>query len=177
VARALIVGCGGRGQALASELVALGLAVRGTTRSAENFAAIAETGAEPVLADPDRVGTLFAQFPAVTVACWLMGTANGTASEIAALYGPRLSAFLEKVVDSPVRGVVVETAGTVDPELLEAGGQALLETADVFSIPCVVLDTDPADRAAWLAAATTAVTDLAAGRVHPGRPGSPRSLR
>ena len=151
--------------------------MRGTTRSASNFAAIAATGAEPVLADPDRVGTLFSQFPAVTVACWLMGTASGSAAEIEALYGPRLSAFLEKVVDSPVRGVVVETAGTVDPALLKAGRQALLDVAGVFSIPCVVLDTDPADRDAWLAAAVTAVTDLAAGRVRTARPGSPRALR
>ena len=44
VARVLIIGCGGRGQALARELVAAGHAVRGTTRDAGAGRAIAAAG-------------------------------------------------------------------------------------------------------------------------------------
>src|SRR4051795_2300411 len=90
MARILIVGCGGRGQALARDLVAGGHAVRGTTRDPRRFpeieaagaAARAPTraprrfresgagGAEPYLGDPDRVMTLMDALTATTVVCW-----------------------------------------------------------------------------------------------------------
>ena len=57
MARVLIVGCGCRG-ALASALLADGHAVRGTTRDQRRIAAIEESGADGVVADPDRLGTL-----------------------------------------------------------------------------------------------------------------------
>ena len=61
MARALIVGCGCRGRALAGELVTAGHEVRGTTRRSERLAEIEATGAEAVLADPDRLATVVPQ--------------------------------------------------------------------------------------------------------------------
>ena len=74
MARALIVPCGCRGRALAGELRAAGHAVRGTTRDPARAPLIAESGAEPYVGDPDRIGTLMDALQSVTVVCWLMGT-------------------------------------------------------------------------------------------------------
>ena len=64
MARVLIVGCGGRGQALARELPTAGHAVRGTTRSTARVEPIAAAGAEPYVGDPDRIATLMEAMPA-----------------------------------------------------------------------------------------------------------------
>ena len=79
MARVLIVGCGCRGQELARDLVAAGHAVRGTTRDPARTEAIAATGAEPYVGDPDRIGTLMDALAGVTILCWLMGSASGDA--------------------------------------------------------------------------------------------------
>jgi len=106
VARVLIVGCGCRGQELARDLVAAGHAVRGTTRDPARAAAIAAAGAEPYVGDPDRIGTLMDALAGVTILCWLFGTVPD-----ADLHGGRLRMLFEKLVDTPVRGVVYEAAG------------------------------------------------------------------
>jgi uncharacterized protein YbjT (DUF2867 family) len=105
VARVLIVGCGCRGQELARELIAAGHAVRGTTRDPGRAGAIAATGAEPYVGDPDRIGTLMEALSGVTILCWLFGTVPDPD-----LHGPRLRMLFEKLVDTPVRGVVYEAA-------------------------------------------------------------------
>ena len=102
MARVLIVPCGARGRALARELRAAGHAVRGTTRGA-HVAEIAETGAEPYVGDPDRIATLMDALHGVTIVCWLTGTIpDGD------LHAGRLRMLWEKLVDTPVRGVVYE---------------------------------------------------------------------
>ncbi len=103
MARVLIVGCGCRGRELARELRAAGHAVRGTTRDAANHAAIADAGAEPYTGDPDRIATLMDALAGVTILVWLLG---GVA--VPDLHGPRLRMMFEKLVDTPVRGVVYE---------------------------------------------------------------------
>jgi hypothetical protein len=151
VARVLIVPCGCRGRALAGELRAAGHAVRGTTRSPEQFDAIAAVGAEPYLGDPDRIGTLMDALRGVTIVCWLMGTVP-----VPELHAGRLRMLWEKLVDTPVRGVVYEGA-------LPEGDTVARTAAQTWQIPLEVLGADPADYAAWLAAATGAVTRLLAG--------------
>ena len=133
MARVLIVGCGCRGQELARELVAKGHAVRGTTRDRGRFDAIAAAGAEPVRADPDRVGTLVAALDAVAVVVWLLGRASGTREQLAALHRERLRAFFETVVDTVVRGVVLEPAGEGDAAIAR-------EAASTWAIPVVILE-------------------------------------
>ncbi len=153
----LVVGCGCRGQRLAAALVADGHAVRGTTRSQERLAAIEAAGAEAVVADPDRLGTLMPALAGVSVVCWLLGSARGTPEAVAALHGPRLTSMLEKVVDTPVRGVVYEAAGTLPPPVLEAGATIARGVALTYKMPVRVLDRRPADPPEWVGAVRAAV--------------------
>lgn len=160
MARVLIVGCGCRGQALARDLRAAGHAVRGTTRDPARAAAISAAGAEPYVGDPDRVATLMGALSGVTILCWLMGTATGDPERVAALHDGRLRMLWEKLVDTPVRGVVHEAAGPL-PSDVRARGRAVAETAHrTWRIPLVLLDADPADHDAWRAAAGGAVRGL-----------------
>jgi nucleoside-diphosphate-sugar epimerase len=158
LARVLVVGCGCRGQALARELLRAGHAVRGTTRRTERLAEIEAAGAEAVVADPDRLGTLVTNLHGVSLVCWLMGTAAGETS--AGVHGPRLRTLLERLVDTPVRGVVYEAAGSVAPELLASGAAAVREASSTWNMPAELVVADPSDRAAWLAATTAAVERL-----------------
>ena len=112
MARVLIVGCGCRGRMLAEALQLDGHTVRGTTRTESGLDAIAASGAEPVVADPDRLGTVMQALPGVSVVCWLLGSAEAAAE----LHGDRLQTFVERLVDTPVRGFVYEAAGTVDDD-------------------------------------------------------------
>jgi nucleoside-diphosphate-sugar epimerase len=158
VARVLIVGCGCRGRALARELRAAGHAVRGTTRRTERLAEIEAAGAEAVVADPDRLGTLMAQLHGVSLLCWLLGTADTGAA--ADLHGPRLRTLLERLVDTPVRGIVYEAGGSVAPELRAGGAAAVRQAAVTWSIPAEVVEADPGKPDAWLSAMTAAVQGL-----------------
>jgi nucleoside-diphosphate-sugar epimerase len=158
VARILIVGCGCRGRALARELVGAGHAVRGTTRDPARLGEIEASGAEAAVADPDRLATVMQQLAGVTVVCWLMGSVDAGAA--ADLHGPRLRTLLERLVDTPVRGVVYEAAGSADPDLLAAGAGAVRDATARWRIPAEVIEENPSDRDAWLAAATAAVGRL-----------------
>jgi nucleoside-diphosphate-sugar epimerase len=158
VARVLIVGCGCRGRELTRELRDAGHAVRGTTRDAARLAEIEAAGAEAVVADPDRLGTLMTQLHGVSVVCWLMGSAAGETA--AGLHGARLRTLLERLVDTPVRGVIYEAAGSVAPGLLAGGAAEVREASATWSIPAEVVEADPRDPARWLAAMTGAVGRL-----------------
>jgi nucleoside-diphosphate-sugar epimerase len=160
VARILIVGCGCRGRALARDLRAAGHAVRGTTRDPGRADAIAATGAEPYVGDPDRIATLMEALTGVTVVCWLMGTATGDADRVAELHDGRLRMLWEKLVDTPVRGVVHEAAGPLPPAVLARGRGVAEVSHETWRIPLVVLETDPADHDAWRAEAVAAVARL-----------------
>jgi uncharacterized protein YbjT (DUF2867 family) len=160
VARVLIVGCGCRGQALARELVAAGHAVRGTTRDPRRFAAIEAAGAEPYLGDPDRIATLMDALTATTIVCWLMGSATGDEERVRELHGGRLRMLCEKVVDTPVRGLVYEAGGSVPAAWREEGELIARGARATWNIPLEVLGTDPADCEAWRREARAAVGRL-----------------
>ena len=147
MARILIVPCGCRGRALAAELVAAGHAVRGTTRG-EAAEAIRAAGAEPYVGDPDRIGTLMDALAGVTIVCWLMGTIP-----VPELHEGRLRMLWEKLVDTPVRGVIYEGA-------LPQGEQVARTASQTWQIPLEVLDGDPLDHDAWLREARAAVDRL-----------------
>jgi uncharacterized protein YbjT (DUF2867 family) len=163
LARCLIIGCGCRGRSLAGELVALGHAVRASTRAETKLAAIEATGAEPVLGDPDVVGTLARAFEHVTVACVLLGSATGTPAELSALHGTRLDMLLTRMVDTTLRGVVYEATGSVDRAVLARGAALVQERCEEARIPYVLLRADPADHRAWTGAALAAVDSALAG--------------
>jgi nucleoside-diphosphate-sugar epimerase len=162
VARVLIVGCGCRGQALARALRARGHAVRGTTRDEARGTAIEAAGAEVWVGDPDRVATISYALDGVTILCWLMGSADGPPDALAALHGSRLRMLLERTIDTTVRGLVYEAAGTADARLLAAGAETVRTACERSEIPHALLEADPADHDAWLAAAVAAVDELLA---------------
>jgi nucleoside-diphosphate-sugar epimerase len=147
MARVLIVPCGCRGRALASALVADGHAVRGTTRGGGEEA-IRAAGAEPYVGDPDRIGTLMDALSGVTIVCWLMGTIP-----VPELHEGRLRMLWEKLVDTPVRGVVYEGA-------LPQGEQVARSASETWQIPLEVLGADPLGHEAWLASARGAIDRL-----------------
>jgi len=154
----LIVGCGCRGRELAAALVAEGHAVRGTTRRPEAADAIEAAGAEAVVADPDRLATLLPALEGVSAACWLMGSVA-----VPALHGERLETLLETLVDTPVRGLVYEGAGSVAGELLGKGAALASAAAERWRMPIEIVDRNPADRGAWLAGMTRAVGRVLGG--------------
>jgi hypothetical protein len=131
--------------------------MRGTTRHAAGFEAIEASGAEPVLADPDRLGTLLPAIEGVSAICWLMGTSRGEQDAVVALHGPRLSSLLEHLVETPVRGFLYEGAGSVAAELLERGSSIATEAGRTYRMRVEVVERDPADVAAWLEAMTSSV--------------------
>jgi uncharacterized protein YbjT (DUF2867 family) len=160
VARILIVACGCRGRALASALAAEGHAVRGTTRDPGAAVAIAGAGAEPFVGDPDRIGTLMPALDAVTIVCWLLGSARGEEAALTALHGTRLRFFLEKCVDTTVRGFVYEAAGSAGAERLQAGAGLIREAGATWEIPYAPIDADPADPEGWVTGALGAIHAL-----------------
>jgi hypothetical protein len=143
----LIVGCGCRGRALGAALLEDGHAVRGTSRA--QLDPIETAGIEAWAADPDRLGTVMAALPGVSVVCWLLGSATGP--NAAELHGPRLETLLERLVDTPVRGFVYEAGG---------GEQAVRAAGERWRMAVRVVSADPARHEEWLAAMRGAVADL-----------------
>jgi hypothetical protein len=132
--------------------------VRGTTRDPARAEAIAAAGAEPYVADPDRVATLMEAIAGVTVVAWLLGSAEGENAE--ELHAGRLRMLCEKLVDTPVRGLLYEGAGTLGDDVLAGGERVVRKAAATWSIPVEVLATDPTDCAAWTRDAEAAVARL-----------------
>jgi len=131
--------------------------VRGTSRERSSLEAIEAAGAEAVIADPDRLGTIVAQLHGVSVVCWLLGSAEGDDDGVAALHGPRLRSLLETLVDSPARGLVYEAAGSVPAAVLDEGRKLVREAGGRHRMPVELVTADPAAGEAWTAAAVSAV--------------------
>jgi hypothetical protein len=167
LARALIVGCGCRGRSLGLHLRQAGWQVRGTSRDAGKAEALTASGLRGHVADPDRVGTVLDEIADVTLVFWLMGTATGESDSVAAIHGPRLERFMEEIVDTPMRGVIYEAEGSVPRPVLRRGEQVVRAAAERWRIPVAVVDANPGEVDAWLAAMTAAAEEL----IGAGRPG------
>jgi uncharacterized protein YbjT (DUF2867 family) len=157
MARALIVGCGCCGRSLAARLLGDGWAVRGTSRREEGLAAIEAAGIEPALADPERPGTLLELVGDVAVVVLALGSAGGAPELVAAVHGPRLEALVERLVDTPVRGLVYEASGDADPALLAGGAATLRRAARTWRIPVELVEARREDPEAWVEAMAAAV--------------------
>jgi hypothetical protein len=155
IARILIVGCGCRGRELGRALGERGHAIRGTSRTAQGREAIEGGGFEGVIADPARLGTLLPYVAGVSVLCWLMGTA-----EDPALQRERLETLLETLVDTHVRGVVYEAAGTAPADALATGVEIAERASEVYRMPVALVTEPPADPGRWLPAAVGAVDSV-----------------
>ena len=132
--------------------------MRGTTRSSARAGAIAETGAEPFVGDPDRIGTLMEAISGVAIVVWLLGSASGERAED--LHAGRLRMLCEKLVDTHVRALVYEGAGSLPDEVLAGGAEIVRRAAATWNIPVEILGTDPAECAEWTRDAAAAVDRL-----------------
>ncbi len=115
--------------------------MRGTTRHDDVLAEISATGADAEIADPDRLGTILPLLGDVTVLAWLVGPG-------------RLGALLERLVDTPVRGLVCDGSD---------GAALVHEASERWHIPVEIIEEDPGDHGAWLEAALRAVGDVVTG--------------
>ncbi|HEV2982689.1 MAG TPA: hypothetical protein VGX51_14765 [Solirubrobacteraceae bacterium] len=161
MARILIVGGGCRGRLLAGELVALGHAVRVTTRSETRRTEIERTGAECWVGTPARLSTLRGALDGVTVACWMLARVSGEREELRALHGSRLESFVRQVIDTTVRGFIYDASPhALERQLLQAGSQIVESMAGFNAIPARVIVSVRDDDGSWIASAYTAVEEL-----------------
>jgi putative NADH-flavin reductase len=171
LARCLIIGCGCRGRSLAGELIGRGHAVRGTTRDPGNVATLEAVGAQATIGDPDRIATLAGALDHVSVICILLGSARGAPEQLAALHGSRLEMLLSRVLDTTVRGVVYEAAGSVEAPILAAGAAHVRDVCEGSHIPFALLQADPNQLQSWLNAATAGVEEVLFGAARLGSDG------
>ena len=162
MARILIVGGGCRGRELSTELVERGHAVRITTRSESNRAAIEAGGAECFVGTPDRLATLRNALDGITIACWLLAGASGEEDEVARLHSARLQAFVRQLIDTTARGFVYERGAETSAwsEALASGERVARRLAQQNAIPLAALAEDLKDREAWLRGARVAIGGL-----------------
>jgi len=163
LARCLIIGCGCRGLLLARSLLSDGHCVRGTTRDPARAGSLEAAGVEPWVGDPERVATLAGALEQVTIACLLLGSAAGSSPAVAALHGTRLEMLLSRMLDSTVRGIVYEAAGSVPAAVLAAGAGRVRSFCEDSRVPYALLSADPAAFDAWSASAAEAVNDVLGG--------------
>ena len=160
MARILLIGGGARGRALATDMRAAGNVVRITTRTEAGRAAVEATGAECWIGTPDRLATLRRALDGVAIACWLLGNACGTPDELEELHASRLQFFVTQTIDTTIRGLLYEAAGSVDAATLARGAALIRHAAELNSIPLEILQADPADSSAWRAGALAAIDAL-----------------
>jgi hypothetical protein len=84
----------------------------------------------------------------------------GSAGDSPDVNGTRLSSLVEHVVDTPVRGLVYEAAGSADAALLSQGAALVREASRTWHIPVEIVETNPTAHDAWLEAMTAAVERL-----------------
>jgi hypothetical protein len=124
------------------------------------LAQIDATGAEAVLADPDRVATIIPALDHVSVVCVLLGSAVGDDEALQALHGPRLEMLLSRTLDTTVHGFLYEAAGSVDAAVLGRGAEIVGSICDGSRIPYALLDADCTDAESWVRTAGLAVEAL-----------------
>jgi uncharacterized protein YbjT (DUF2867 family) len=148
---------------LGRRLLEGGWAVRGTSRREDGLGAIEAAGIEAALADPDRPGTILGLVGDVAMVAILLGSAKGEPESLAAIHGPRLERLLEHFVDTPVRGVVYEAAGSVAASVLEGGAELVRAAGQTWRIPVAVVETEPDPFDPWCEEIAGAVLATLAG--------------
>jgi hypothetical protein len=134
--------------------------VRGTTRDPGRAAQLDAAGIEPAVGDPYRLATLMPHVANTSAMVWLMGSATG--DDVEALHRTRLQTVLERLVDTPVRGMVYEAAGTLAPSLLREGATEVRKAALTWQMPNAIVEQRPTDHEAWLAAMIAGVEEVLA---------------
>jgi hypothetical protein len=132
--------------------------VRGTTRDPARVPELEAAGVEPAVGDPYRLATLMPHVANTSALVWLMGSATG--EDVEALHRTRLQTVLERLVDTPVRGMVYEAAGTLSAPLFREGAAAVRKAALTWQMPNVIVEQDPARHEAWVEAMVAAVEEV-----------------
>jgi hypothetical protein len=132
--------------------------VRGTTRDPARVPELEAAGVEPAVGDPYRLATLMPHVANTSALVWLMGSATG--EDVEALHRTRLQTVLERLVDTPVRGMVYEAAGTLPAPLFREGAAAVRKAALTWQMPNVIVEQDPAGHEAWVRAMVAAVEEV-----------------
>jgi hypothetical protein len=140
--------------------MAAGHPVRGTTRDPARVPELEAAGIEAMVGDPYRLATLMPHVANTSALVWLMGSATG--DDVEALHRTRLQTVLERLVDSPVRGMVYEAAGTLPAPLFREGVAAVRKATLTWQMPNVIVEQDPADHEAWVDAMLAAVEEVLA---------------
>jgi hypothetical protein len=133
----------------------IGHPVRGTTRDPARVPELETAGIEPAVGDPYRLATLMPHVANTSAMVWLMGSATG--DDVEALHRTRLQTVLERLVDSPVRGMAYEAVGTLPAGLLREGAAAVRKAGLVWQMPNVIVEHDPRDHDGWVTAMVAAV--------------------
>jgi hypothetical protein len=68
--------------------------------------------------------------------------------------------LFERLVDTPVRGVLYEAAGPLEADAYARGREIAATAHETWRVPVAILDADPSAHADWLDAATAAVDRL-----------------
>src|SRR3954453_12003446 len=140
--------------------MAAGHPVRGSTRDRARVPELEAAGVEPVVGDPYRLATLMPHGANTSAMVWLMASATG--DDVEALHRTRLQTKLERLVDSPVRGMVYEAAGTLPAALLREGAAEVRKAALTWQMPNVIVEHDPSDHDVWVAALVAGVEQVLA---------------
>jgi hypothetical protein len=140
--------------------MAAGHPVRGTTRDPARVPELEAAGIEAMVGDPYRLATLMPHVANTSALVWLMGSATG--DDVEALHRTRLQTVLERLVDSPVRGMVYEAAGTLPAPLFREGVAAVRKATLTWQMPNVIVEQDPTDHEAWVEAMVAAVEEVLA---------------
>jgi hypothetical protein len=114
--------------------------VRGTSRGEEGLAAIEAGGLEAALADPARIGTVLDLVGDVALVVWLLGSAEGSGEELSRMHGDGLAHLLERLVNTPVRGLLYEAAGSVDGAILSGGAELVEAASERWRIPAATVE-------------------------------------
>jgi hypothetical protein len=144
--------------ALAQGLMVAGHPVRGTTRDPARVPELEAAGIEPAVGDPYRLATLMPHVANTSAMVWLMASATG--EDVEALHRTRLQTVVERLVDTPVRGMIYEAQGTLPPELLKEGAAAVRKAAVTWQMPYAIVEADPTAHEAWLGAMIEGVEGL-----------------
>ena len=134
--------------------------VRATTRDPDRLPDLEAAGIEAVTGDPYRLMTLMPHVANTSAMVWLMGSATG--DDVEALHRTRLQTVLERLVDTPVRGMVYEAAGALPAGLLREGAAAVRKAALTWQMPNAIVEQDPRDHDAWLRAMLAGVEEVLA---------------
>jgi hypothetical protein len=106
------------------------------------------------------VATIAPAFEHVGAAVILLGSAAGSPEALEALHGSRLDMLLLRMLDSTVRGIVYEAAGSVDASILSAAAERVRTFCEDSRIPYALLD---GDYGAWPGGAADAVEGVLRG--------------